>query len=530
MTTIKYFIFIFLNRYMVLIGKKKSHNKFEELSYYLQSIDESGIISLRANLENHNIVEHYSLKNFDVEVYIVEKEGIGYYLVNEPQLDQREEKILLAILDGLIYSPTTVVSNKQINLEKLQEDVLKISAKLGVIGDVKRNLKKYMYYITREIKYSVLQVPMSDPFIEEIELVSPTTPISVVHSRHSEWPRLETNIILGSELKVRRIVERLASLGGRSVSTATPLQDFMLPEGHRVAVSYGEEISRGTTFNIRKFPEKPLTIIDLVYKYGTLSELMAVYLWIIAEAKLFTFLVGPTGSGKTTALNSLLMLLNPLAKYLTIEDTPELKLPHKYWIQFYTRPSSYEGSKDISYYELVRLSLRYRPDYIIVGEVRGKEIEWLVQAVASGHGGLTTFHGSNHVDLITRISGLLGQDLSLQFKQLISVIAIIKRIETENRKMNRKMISIVENDGNGFREVFKYDYERKSFLPNNSKEISSIQLEKARELLGWSRDKLYKEIENRLLLLRGLAERGVYDYDALAKELVKYYINGDRDG
>ncbi|WP_338604405.1 type II/IV secretion system ATPase subunit [Sulfolobus tengchongensis] len=513
---------------MALIGKKRSNNKFEELSYYLQSFDESGLITLRANTENYNVIDQYTIPPYDVEIYIAEKDGIGYYLINEPLLDQRENRILMAILDGLIYSPSNAVSNKNIDLSKLQDEVLKIAAKLGVIGDVKRNLRKFMYYITREIKYSVIQPPMSDPYIEEIELVSPNTPVSVVHSRHSEWPRLETNIVLGSELKVRRLIERLASLGGRSVSTAIPLQDFMLPEGHRVAVSYGEEISRGTTFNIRKFPEKPLTIIDLIYNYGTLSELMAVYLWIIAEAKLFTFLVGPTGSGKTTALNALLMLLNPLAKYLTIEDTPELKLPHKYWIQFYTRPSTYEGGKDISFYDLVRLSLRYRPDYIIVGEVRGKEIEWLVQAVASGHGGLTTFHGSNHVDLITRISGLLGPEMSLQFKQLISVVATIKRIESDNKKMNRKIVSIVENIGDEFKEVFRYDYDRKDFFPHDIKEINSVQLERARELLGWSKERLYTEVKNRVLLLRGLAEKGIKDYEDLAKELVKYYTsNGD---
>jgi flagellar protein FlaI len=515
---------------VALIRKKKSNNKFDELSYYLQSIDESGLIILKANVEDTNVIDHYILNPFDVKIYIVEKDGLGYYLVDEPPLDQKENRILMAILDGLIYSPTTAILTKDIDVSKLEKEILKIAAKLGVISDVKKNIRKFMYYIIREIKYSVLQAPMSDPYIEEIELVSPNKPISVVHSRHTEWPRLETNIVLMGELRVRRLVERLASLGGRSVSTATPLQDFMLPEGHRVAVSYGEEISRGTTFNIRKFPEKPLTIIDLIYNYNTLSELMAVYLWIIAEAKLFTFLVGPTGSGKTTALNALLMLLNPLAKYLTIEDTPELKLPHKYWIQFYTRPSSYEGGRDISYYELVRLSLRYRPDYIIVGEVRGKEIEWLVQAVASGHGGLTTFHGSSYLDVITRISGLLGPELSLQFKQLISVIATIKRIETDNKRMNRKIVSIVENDGNGFREVFKYDFEKRDFVPSDIREINSIQLERARELLGWSREKLYKEIENRVTLLRKMAEKGIRDYDELAKELVRYYTSGDSIG
>ncbi|TRM83390.1 type II secretion system protein VirB, partial [Sulfolobus sp. A20-N-F6] len=356
-------------------------------------------------------------------------------------------------------------------------------------------------------------------------------PVSVVHSRHTEWPRLETNIILNSEIRVRRLVERLSSLGGRSVSTAMPLQDFMLPEGHRVAVSYGEEISKGTTFNVRKFPEKPLTIVDLIYKYNTLSELMAVYLWIIAEAKLFMFLVGPTGSGKTTTLNSLLMLLNPLSKYLTIEDTPELKLPHKYWIQFYTRPSSYGSGREITYYDLVKLSLRYRPDYIIVGEVRGKEIEWLVQAVASGHGGLTTFHGSNHVDVITRISGLLGPDLSQQFRQLISVVASIKRIEEHgNKKANRKIVSIVENVGNDFKEIFKYDYSKDFFIPNSPEELNSVQLDKARELLGWTKERLYEEIDRRILLLRRLGEKGISDYDELAKALVRYYVNGDSIG
>jgi len=151
------------------------------------------------------------------------------------------------------------------------------------------------------------------------------------------------------------------------------------------------------------------------------------------------------------------MLLNPNAKYLTIEDTPELKLPHQYWVRLFSRPAFFSGTKEVGMDELVKLALRYRPDYVVVGEVRGTEIANMVQAVATGHGGVTTFHGSSMNDLFTRILGLLEKDVAKEFTSLLSCVVIVNRIvNPKDRSQVRRVLEVYENSPDGMTSVFRW--------------------------------------------------------------------------
>lgn len=398
-----------------------------------------------------------------VRITIADTGGVGYYLVEEPALSEEEERTLGLVMEKLYYSLKPLRNAKKDEiLEHVRKGVLEAADELGLSSEVEANLAKLLYYVEREMGYSLIHAPMKDEQVEEVECSGFGKPVTVVHRTHSEYLRLETNISFESEDRLSRFVEKLAERGGRSVNVAAPKQEFMLEEGHRVAVTYRAEITKpGSTFDIRKFPEKPFTITDLL-RLGTLSPLMVSYFWVIAEAKRFMLIVGATGSGKTTVLNALLTALNPAAKFVTIEDTPELQLPFSNWVRMFTRPSSYTGVKEVDMAELVKTAMRYRPDYIVVGETRGTELADMVQAVASGHGGLSTFHAADVRDVSARVTGLLPKDLAAEFKQLISAVAITRRLQHgPTGKQIRRVVEVIEpafqeaGSGSGSGSAFK---------------------------------------------------------------------------
>ncbi|MDT7902194.1 MAG: type II/IV secretion system ATPase subunit [Acidianus sp.] len=499
---------------------------------------------MRELLHEGNVEKIYSLSRIDeifkyVKIYIYNYKGRKYYIIEEPLLTDTQVEIVKGILDNAYISlPILEMENKKKNLQELKDKIRKniedIVNNLEIESFSNDEINKILYYVIREMTYSVLTVPMYDPNIEEIECSGYDRPVTVVHKDYTEYFRIETNIYFEEEERLKRFVERISEMGGKGVSIANPIQDILLGEGHRVAVSYSNEVSLpGSTFDIRKHPEEPFTIVDLINNHMVTIPAVA-YLWILAEAKKFILMVGPTGSGKTTFLNAFLTLLNPNAKFFTIEDTPEIKLPHKYWVRTMTRSTSFTGAKEIGLADLIKMSLRYRPDYIIVGEVRGSEMINLVQAVASGHGGLTTFHGGSPEDVKTRIIGLLPEAVAEEFNELLSTIVIIKRIvDYETRKQIRRITEIWENvaEENSketkFLKIMERDPKRDTLIPEKYEEVlkTSIQLRDAGRLLGWDMETVEKEMVRRIKLLSYLANKNINRYEEIAYILNKYYIN-----
>jgi len=460
------------------------------------------------------LLDEYEVEGVKIRIY--DENGIGYYEVNEPELNHQEKRIVDEILRELYYS----------DIKDIEEEIFKV-VKNTKLSD--ESVEKIVYYIKKNIKYGELTPLILDPLVEEIECKGYGSPISIVHRKYSrKYYRLFTNIILESEDDVIRVIEKLANKANKSVNFAKPYLEFSLPEGHRVAATISKEISiPGSTFDIRKFPNNPITIIDLI-KNGTLNEIIASYLWFLLDYKPFLMILGPTGSGKTTLLNSLLSLVNPMYKIVTIEDTPEINLEHKNWIRFVSRATTL-GKYDISLLELSRLALRYRPDYMVIGEVRGKEIEALIHAAASGHGSITTFHGAKPVDAVTRILSLVNDELAQLFLQGIWGFIVLgsREMNGKNRYVSAIYEVIPAKGKIKFRKIVKWSYKANEYLPTSLEKI----IEKSYRI-NWiirnyeiSKDEVIQNLQRRIEFLRKLLENDNLKFE---EELMRFYIH-DRE-
>jgi flagellar protein FlaI len=263
-----------------------------------------------------------------------------------------------------------------------------------------RSREKIIYYLARDyLDYGLMDVMMRDPMIEDVSCNGPKAPMYIWHRTYESIP---SNLEFPSDEVLDTYIIRLAYKARRMISVANPLLDASLPDGSRIQLTYGKYVTKqGSTFTIRKFKAEALTMVDLIIN-KTISPEIAALLWYIVENRHSVFVCGAIASGKTTMLNCLSQFIEPDAKVVTIEDTPEVQLYHKNWIRAVARPRT-GSSEEISLFDLLRAALRQRPDYIIVGEVRGEEAYTLFQAMSTGHLGLATLHAESPAAAIRRL-------------------------------------------------------------------------------------------------------------------------------
>lgn len=365
--------------------------------------------------ENYQIlIEGYAY------AFIEEKEGTRRYVVAEPELTTGEEKILKETKQELI---------NKISLLELKEEseLLKRVDKLFNKAKITSQQKsKIMYYVGRQIKgLDLIEPLMHDPLIEDIECDGTGIPIFIVHRKYGH---LETNISFKDEKELQQFVIKMAHLSKSYVSYASPLLDSILPDGSRVNATLTSNVStRGPTFTIRKFPHKPLTAIDLITS-GTLNPMIVAYVWTIMEFQKTAIIIGPTAGGKTTLLNIITSFIPPGRRVVSIEDTREINLLLDNWVPQITRPGfgppDGSGKKygEVTMLDLIKESFRQRPDYLIVGEVRGEEMSIMFQGMASGHCCLSTVHARSLPDLVNR---LITPPISLEPALLTSLDLVI---------------------------------------------------------------------------------------------------------
>ncbi|MCS6785325.1 MAG: type II/IV secretion system ATPase subunit, partial [Candidatus Caldarchaeum sp.] len=286
---------------------------------------------------------------------------------------------------------------------------------------------------------------------------------------------------------------------------------------------------RGSTFTIRKFRERPFSITELLIS-NVLNSEMAAYFWLLLENKASIMLIGATGSGKTTLLNALTTFIRPRMKIVTCEETAEINIPRENWVRFVTRESYGLGSSDrgqVSLFDLVKTSLRYRPDYLIVGEVRGEETFVMFQAIATGHGGLSTVHAENIESAVKRFMSP-PMNIPETHISLLDAMALIERVQLRGKTVSfgRRCRMIWElEDAYHYRTIASWDPATDTFRVNfaNSIQLDSISLQ-----TGLSKENIIVELWRRKEILEWMKQNKITDNNQVAKIILSYYADPEK--
>ncbi|WP_276257478.1 type II/IV secretion system ATPase subunit [Haloglomus litoreum] len=389
-------------------------------------------------------------------------------------------------------------------------------------------LHKVVYYLRRDfLGFGPIDPIMRDSAIEDISCDGTEVPVYVYHREYRDLP---SNVSF-SERKLNSFVVQLAQRAGRSVSIASPLVDASLPDGSRIQLTLGGDIStRGANFTIRKFADVPYTPVDLI-EWNTFSVEQMAYFWLAIENNKSLIFAGGTGSGKTTSMNAVSFFIPQHSKVVTIEDTREIDLPHENWVQSVTRSSaSGEGRGEVTMYNLLQAALRQRPEYLLVGEIRTEQNVALTffQAMGTGHTAYTTIHADS---VETALSRLQNPPLSIptQMLQDLDVISIQRQTFLGDRRVRRNA-TVAELSGDetqpdrvDWTDIFEWDPETDTHERVGE---SDVLLQIARER-GWTDEQLAGEFQARQRVLEYLVEENIHGYNDVATAIQAYARNPD---
>jgi flagellar protein FlaI len=474
-------------------------------------------------LEGFNEIERYWVNEPYCFVVILfdPENNIHLYYAAEPVLSEFEDLFLKEIKDRLkdVLLVETVQregDKKKILTSKVIELIKDYALDISPL-----TLEKVLYYSRRDfIYFGKIDPLMHDNRIEDVSSNGFDIPIYLYHKKYTNIP---TNIYY-KENDLNSYVIRLAQRCGKHISVAEPMVDATMPDGSRIQMTLGTEVtSRGSTFTIRKFSEVPITPVDLI-NWNTFSAEEMAYLWTCIENNKSLIFAGGTASGKTSSLNAVSLFIPPQAKIVTLEDTRELKLPHPNWIPGVTRASfTPDGRGGIDMYELLRAALRQRPEFLLVGEVRGKEALTLFQAMSTGHTTFSTMHADSVASAIHRLE---NPPISVPrtMIQALDIISIQSQtyIGGKRARRNMKLVEITDIDPTTrnirTNDIFIWDALTDKFLRvGESKALNDIMVRR-----GWSLSQLKKELSNRQKILEFMVNNKIADFNAISTIIHDY--------
>ncbi len=451
----------------------------------------------------------------------------------EPTLREDEKKLLEKIKDTL---DRTLSYEWRTMQTKDKEEFIKESVKSYIesrgmrINDMTEN--RILYHIVRDyVRYGPLDILMNDENVEDISCDGIGIPIFIYHSKYES---IKTDVKFENEEILNSYIIQLGQRCGKQVSVSQPILDGTTREGHRVQATYADEVStRGSSITIRRFKEEPFTPVKLI-KYNTANPEMIAYLWLMVENEKSSIVAGGTACGKTATLNSYTLFIPPGLKIVSLEDTREINLPHENWIPSTTRSgttmSQGKGRDpgEVNMYDLVRNALRQRPDYIIVGEVRGKEAHTMFQAMATGHVTYSTMHADSVQSMVHRLENPpINCPRVLLTALRFVIIQTFARVEDEQVRRIREITEIVgfepESDELITNTVFKWNRQNDSF----SWQGHSYNFDEIMTANNWTQEEMMEEHEKRTEVIEFLVEEDMTHYKDISRIITSYYKEPD---
>jgi flagellar protein FlaI len=471
-------------------------------------------------------------------------ETTKYYTI-EPELDDNERDLFGQVKDKLLErsvtkpAPAEETEYEDRIRELLEEIVVLENERDGRIAELVQRLELGPLEITEEtyekVRYRLvrdivglgpLEPIMRDPANEDIHVIGPRQ----VDVDHGEFGLLETTVEFDSAEQYDNWLRNMGERIGDPVSDAHPIVDSTLPDGSRINIIYSDDVSlKGSSLTIRQGDEVPLSIFQIA-KWGTLSPELCAYLWIALENERTIFVVGETASGKTTTLNAITSFIPRDSKIYTAEDTAEVLPPHDTWQQLLTREGRGADS-EVDMFDLVAAALRSRPDYIIVGEVRGEEGRMAFQAAQTGHPVMLTFHASDIVSMIQRFTGD-PINVPETFMSNCDIALFQNRVKRGNDTL-RRVTSVQEIEGYSkemggvvTREAFYWDPVEDEIV-FQGRNNSFIMEERIATLLGYDDTrKIYEDIEFRAELIRRAIQENIVGYHEVNEFIEAFQRDG----
>ncbi len=555
--------------------KKEVEKNLHLLEYlHILPLDKIGIPKFypKLNRKMHDEIENPNLiypadEQIYIHIYPDKNDVRNYYIPIEPTLLTGVDELLKKVEEKLVEYMADVEFDLEDDEEKrkilrealkeiceiVSEDELQGNGKkAGIFSKIlffnrrngngkvyvtKQQYKALEYALIRDkVGLGILEPYIRDKYIEDISC-SGLGPIFI---EHKIFKGLKSVIEFKDEESLNRFIIKLAERIGKPVTYKDPIVDATLPDGSRINIVYGSDISKnGSNFTIRKFSEKPFSVLQLI-EFGTLDYMIAGYLWLLISEGMSGFICGETASGKTTFLNAITTFIRPEAKVISIEDTPELQVPHKNWTREVTRGSTKRGSigegsgSEVTMFDLLKAALRQRPNYILVGEIRGIEGNIAFQAMQTGHPVMATFHAATVEKLIQRLT---SPPISVPktFIDNLNFVVITSSVRRADGKLVRRVLSVNEivgynpqKGGVSYIEVFSWNpaTDTHIFTGYGSSYLLEHKIATRFGIPSNKRKIIYKEIEKRAKILKKLHEQNITDFYELFKAISKIQKSG----
>jgi flagellar protein FlaI len=456
------------------------------------------------------------------------------YEVIEPPLSKDEENVLEILKEGIIDTAQLIPDRTT----EISEQYLRKTMSGLLHGmDIRLNplaLERIFYYLKRDFMgYGPIQTMMLEYQVEDISCDGVGVPIFIYHRKYGS---IRSNVKFNSAPELDGFVVWMAQKCGKHISVASPMLDATVPDGSRLQETLSTHITKkGSSFTIRRFRENPFTFVDLI-KFKTMSTEMVVYLWLAIEHGQSMLICGGTASGKTTTLNAILLFIPPQMKIVTIEDTRELNLPHENWVPTLTRsgfgaksPITGKAPGEIDMFDLLTMGLRQRPQYLMVGEVRGAEAYTVFQAMATGKASYTTFHAESTQAMVHRME---NPPINLP-RALITALDIV--LLQAQVKVGTKMTRRVK----GLTEIVGLDPETNELITNTAYSWNpaddtfnysghSYVYEKVQAQKNWSLREVEREVKRRIDLIQYMRKIGVSNYLDVSRVISAYYKDPEK--